>query len=63
MSKETLEEVIRQRDLLAQAIVDAAYKAGVINGDVPLDGPQLLMVLDDMAEELKMRIEDAEAVF
>ncbi len=37
-----------QRDLLASAIFDAARQAGIINGAVPLDGPQLLMVLDDL---------------
>ena len=44
-------EYARQRDLLASAIFDAALKAGIINGEVPfLDGPQLLMVLDDLAD-------------
>lgn len=44
-------EFARQRDVLARAIHKAALEAGIINGEVPLDGPQLLMVLDDLARD------------
>ena len=43
-----LAEVTRQRDLLARSIAEAAKDAGVYNGEVALDGPQLLMALEDM---------------
>lgn len=39
-----------QRDMLAQAIGNAARKAGIYNGEVGLLGPQLLMLADDMAD-------------
>lgn len=56
-------EVVRQRDLLGQAIADAAFKAGIYNGNVPIDAPMMLMLLDDMSHEIRTRIEDAEATF
>lgn len=40
----------RERDTLAQSIADAALKAGIWNGEVPLSGPHLLMMVNDMAE-------------
>lgn len=36
---------------LAQAIADAGARVGMYNGAVGLSGPQLLMILDDMAEQ------------
>lgn len=47
-----LAEVTRQRDLLAEAIGEAARKAGIYNGEVELTGPRLLMLVDDMAENI-----------
>lgn len=43
-------ELLHQRNLLGQAIADAAHTAGIYNNEVPLDGPQLLMMLEDLAE-------------
>lgn len=44
----------RERDLLAQAIFDAAVKSGIYRNDLPgMTGPQLLMACDDMAECIK----------
>jgi len=37
-----------QRDMLAQAIAEAGAKVGIIDPEIPLTGPQLLMVLDDL---------------
>lgn len=37
---------------LAQAIAQAAKKAGIYNNEVPLTGPQLLMLLDDMVSRI-----------
>lgn len=51
-------EFARQRDLLAEAIRNAALEAGIINDEVPLDGPQLLMVLDDMAQSIQALMSD-----
>lgn len=42
-------EFSHQRDLLAQGIADAAHKAGIIHDRALLDGPTLLMLLEDMA--------------
>lgn len=50
---DAVQEMKRQRDLLAQAIADAGKAAGIYNGEAPLDGPALLMLLDDMANEMK----------
>lgn len=36
-------------DALGSAIAQAARKAGIYNGDVALDGPQLIMLCDDLA--------------
>jgi hypothetical protein len=44
----TLTELITQVKALMQAIANAAYKAGIYNGEVLVDGPQLLILLDDM---------------
>lgn len=38
-----------ERDTLAQGIADAALKAGIWDGEVPLSGPHLLMMVNDMA--------------
>jgi hypothetical protein len=34
---------------LAEGIANAAQRAGIYNGEVPLTGPHLLMLLDDLA--------------
>jgi hypothetical protein len=52
--KQEYREVLYQRNLLMQSIANAAFKSGIINGEVPLDGPQCLMVLEDMAEVASM---------
>ena len=46
--------LVHQRNMMMQAVVDAAYESGFINADVPLDGPQALMVLKEMAETLSV---------
>lgn len=51
-----LEPLIRvtcERDMLAEAIANAAIKAGIYNGEVPLTGPHMLMLCDDLAEVIK----------
>lgn len=51
---------LRQREAhdhtekLAQAIADAAKRAGIYNGEVPLTGPQLLMLLDDLVSSVSI---------
>lgn len=41
--------VEQQRDMLAQAIRDAAVKAGIARADAPMTGPMLLMLCEDLA--------------
>lgn len=41
--------------LLGKAIRDAAVAAGICRDDVPLTGPQLVMLCNDMAEDIKRR--------
>ena len=48
-----VETVFRERDMLASAIAEAAFKAGVYNGEVQATGPHLVMFLDDMADYIK----------
>jgi hypothetical protein len=40
-----------ERDKLAQAIADVAKSLGIYNGESPLDGPQLLMLCEDIKNE------------
>jgi len=49
-SQEEVERLTRERQLLAEAIAEAAHKAGIYNGEVPLTGPHLLLLADDLAE-------------
>lgn len=42
-----------ERDMLANAIADAAIKAGIIRPDASLTGPMLMMLCDDMAEIIR----------
>jgi hypothetical protein len=44
------EHIRRERNMLAEAIGNAALKAGIYNGEVSLTGPHLLMLANDMAE-------------
>lgn len=37
-----------ERDLLAEAIANAAQKAGIYNGEVPLTGPDLLLLCENL---------------
>ena len=47
-------DVKRQRDLLAQAIGEAAIASGIYRGDVAgFTGPQLLMICSDLTEAVK----------
>lgn len=39
-----------ERDALGQAIADAAQKAGMYNGDVPLSGPHLIMFAQHLGD-------------
>lgn len=48
-----VEKVFQERDTLASAIVGAAFKAGIYNGEVQATGPHLIMFLDDMADYTK----------
>lgn len=41
-------EVIRQRDMLGKSIQDAAVAAGLVENDMELTGPQLMMLADDL---------------
>src|SRR5688500_399265 len=38
----------QERDVLANAIAQAAIKAGIITGEPPLTGPQLIQLCDDL---------------
>lgn len=52
-------EVKRQRDLLAQAIGEAALSSGIYRGDIAgLTGPQLLMACTDLADAVKAATAD-----
>lgn len=42
----------RQRDILAQTIHIAAEKAGLVEKDVELSGPQILMLASDLGDAL-----------
>ncbi len=42
-------EAERQRDVLAASIAQAARTAGVYNGETALTGPDLILLLEDMA--------------
>lgn len=44
--------LLRQRNTLGRAIHDAAVKAGIARDDVAPNGPTLLMLVNDMAEEI-----------
>jgi len=53
-------EVKRQRDLLVQAIGEAALSSGIYRGDIAgLSGPQLLMACSDLAQAVKAAADDA----
>lgn len=43
-------EAEHQRDLLGQAIVDAAARAGIIRADAEVSGPMLLMLCENLAD-------------
>lgn len=40
----------QERDILANAIREAALKRGLVRGDAPLTGPHLLMLCEDLAQ-------------
>ena len=45
-----LESKSRERDMLAQAIKDAAVRVGIINADTELSGTHLLMLCEDLSK-------------
>jgi hypothetical protein len=45
--------ILDERNILAAAIGKAAIECGIINPDMPLTGPQLLMVMSDMVSMLE----------
>ncbi len=47
-NKMTITEAIHQRDALANAVCDAAVKAGIILPGTPVDGAQLLLLINDL---------------
>lgn len=51
----------QERDTLAQAIRDAAVRAGICRDDVSLTGPQLTMLCADMADALTTKAAPAAA--
>jgi hypothetical protein len=55
-------EVERERDLLANAIRSAAVKAGIVDPDAPLTGPQLLMLCDNLATAPQASAEGADGL-
>jgi hypothetical protein len=42
-------QLVHQRDLLVQAIVDAAAKAGIIEPNAYVNGPMALILCEDLA--------------
>ncbi|BAU40178.1 hypothetical protein [Ralstonia phage RSP15] len=46
-------ELERQRDLLIDAIRNAAIKVGIARSDVYVGGPMALMLLDDMVQYIE----------
>lgn len=45
-----VKRLTHERDALGQAIADAALKAGMYNGEVPLSGPHLIMFAQHLGE-------------
>lgn len=50
---EQLAEAIRRQELLAEAIEKIAIAMNIIDGTVPMTGPQVLMIADECAELAK----------
>lgn len=46
-------ELTHQRDTLAREIAEAAQRLGGYNGEVPLTGPQVMLLLKDMEEQAR----------
>ena len=44
------EDLKAERDILVQAILDAAKTAGMINDDAPIEGPHLLMLVQNLGK-------------
>ncbi|WP_273206735.1 hypothetical protein [Marinobacter subterrani] len=58
-------EAIRQRDMLGKAIHDAAAAAGLVEPNIDLTGPQLMMLADDLgalAADHKPGLPDFDAI-
>lgn len=45
-----LEQMERERSLLAEGIVSVAKAAGIVNGEMSLTGPQLTLLCYDLCE-------------
>jgi hypothetical protein len=56
---DTLESATNQRDLLAEAMYGTLVRLGVINPDVPCDGPSLLMFTEEHNQHLDSPPDDA----
>lgn len=48
--RQQLATALHERDQLAKAISDAAFKAGIVGQGTGLTGPTLIMLADDLAE-------------
>lgn len=55
-----IERLTHERDTLGQAIGEAVVKAGIAVAGMPLNGPQLLMLVNDLAECQLRTDKDAE---
>lgn len=53
VTQEKLDDVIHQRNVLMESIAQTGADLGLINPNMPLSGPQLLMVLGDITEYVK----------
>lgn len=52
-----IEQLEYEQYILSNAIIQAAEKCDLINSDAPLDGPHLLMILNDMSDFINLHLE------
>jgi hypothetical protein len=57
-----LHHILDERNILAAAIGKAAIECGITNPDMPLTGPQLLMVMSDMVSMVEKSVAIEKAV-
>lgn len=50
LATESIDDLIHQRSLFANAIGEGAVRLGIIAEGTPLTGPQVLLVLDDIIQ-------------